>query len=235
MVQNCEGCKGVWLSEGTHLPEQSFVYWNQEEFRLQFWLLFFCSRNLDCEGTSKEPDNFQQSLCLNHSRSVQVSTVNGQHYNRPSSYSFQHGRDIGKHPYVTSLPLAWSPSTYMYMNDRRMPQQLLFGEMVQTKPRHGPRKRWCDVVRSDLQAIGVAADEWHEVAQHRLKWHMVLEQLWIRINNQNASKQSYCCWQLSMWQILQKKERLYAAQPILSQSFQIVIWSMGFPKDPAIT
>ena len=55
------------------------------------------------------------------------------------------------------------------MNDRRMPQQLLFGEMVQTRPRHGPRKRWCDVVRSDLQAIVVAADEWHEVAQHRLK------------------------------------------------------------------
>ena len=51
--------------------------------------------------------------------------------------------------------------------------QLLFGEMVQTRARHALRKRWCDVIRSDLQAIGVAADEWYEVAQLRLKWLQV--------------------------------------------------------------
>ena len=72
MVQNCEGCKAVCLSEGTRLPEQSSVYWNQQECLLGCNSGFssFCSRNLNCEGTSKELDNFQQSLCSNHSRSV---------------------------------------------------------------------------------------------------------------------------------------------------------------------
>ena len=59
------------------------------------------------------------------------------------------------------------------MEDHRVPKQLLFGELVRTRPRHGPKKRWHDVVRSDLQAIGVSADEWYAVAQHRLKWLQV--------------------------------------------------------------
>lgn len=59
--------------------------------------------------------------------------------------------------------------------------------MVQTKPIHRLRKRWCDVVRSDLQAIVMAADEWYEVAQHTSKWLQVcIEQFCISINSQNA-------------------------------------------------
>ena len=59
------------------------------------------------------------------------------------------------------------------MEDHRMPKQLLFGELVRTGPRHGPKRRWRDVVRSDLQAIGVSVDEWYAVAQHRLEWLQV--------------------------------------------------------------
>ena len=58
------------------------------------------------------------------------------------------------------------------MEDHRMPKQLLFRELVRTRPRRILKKRWCEV-RSDLQAIGVSADEWYEVAQHRLKWLQV--------------------------------------------------------------
>ena len=103
-------CLKVPIFQNNHLSigTKKNVYWAVVLASL------FCSRNLNCEGTSKEPDNFQQSLCSNHSRSVQVSTVDEQHYNRARSYSFWHGRDIGKHCYVTLLALAWSPCTYIW-------------------------------------------------------------------------------------------------------------------------
>ena len=47
-----------------------------------------------------------------------------------------------------------------------MPKQLLFGELVRTRPRHGTKRRWRDLAEADIQAVGLGR-AWYEVAQDR--------------------------------------------------------------------
>ena len=54
------------------------------------------------------------------------------------------------------------------MPDDRLPKQLLFGWLPQTRPAHGPRLRWKDRVRSDLTLLHVP--EWYKSAQERQEW-----------------------------------------------------------------
>ncbi len=49
------------------------------------------------------------------------------------------------------------------MQDHRIPKSVLFGWLSQPRPRGGPRKRWKDVVKEDLQQISVK-DEWYKLA-----------------------------------------------------------------------
>ena len=59
------------------------------------------------------------------------------------------------------------------MPDHRLPKSMLFGWLTQPRPRHGPRKRWRDVIRRDLKDIGVAENEWCEEAKRsRAGWRM---------------------------------------------------------------
>ena len=39
------------------------------------------------------------------------------------------------------------------MNEKRLPKKLMFGEMRKTRPCHGTRKRWRDLVSQDLQLV----------------------------------------------------------------------------------
>ena len=41
------------------------------------------------------------------------------------------------------------------MDEERLPNRLLFGELNMKRPCHGAKKRWRDVLKVDLQAIGV--------------------------------------------------------------------------------
>ena len=52
----------------------------------------------------------------------------------------------------------------------RIPRQLLFGSLPSKRPPHGPRKRWKDVVRTDLAAIGIEPNSWLDVASNRREW-----------------------------------------------------------------
>ena len=57
------------------------------------------------------------------------------------------------------------------MPDHRIPKQVLFGWLPQPRPAGGPRRRWRDVVRKDLKAVGVSEDSWHEEAsESRASW-----------------------------------------------------------------
>ena len=47
------------------------------------------------------------------------------------------------------------------MPDHRIPKMALFGWLQKTRPPMGPRKRWRDVIRKDLQVIGVPEKQWH--------------------------------------------------------------------------
>ena len=49
------------------------------------------------------------------------------------------------------------------MQDHRIPKSVLFGWLSQPRPPGGPRRRWRDVVKADLQQIDVK-DEWYKIA-----------------------------------------------------------------------
>ena len=56
------------------------------------------------------------------------------------------------------------------MPDHRMPKMSLFGWLPQTRPPGGPRKRWRDVIRKDLQALGIPEERWYQATQSREEW-----------------------------------------------------------------
>ena len=57
------------------------------------------------------------------------------------------------------------------MGDDRLPKQLLFGDLLTTRPSHGPKLQWRDVVLRDVQRMGLDALSWYEVAPDRSRWH----------------------------------------------------------------
>ena len=44
---------------------------------------------------------------------------------------------------------------------------IVFGELPGTHPRHGPKKRWCDVIAGDLVSRHVPLGKWYTLAQDR--------------------------------------------------------------------
>lgn len=68
------------------------------------------------------------------------------------------------------------------MDDSRLPKQLLFGELVKPRPRHGTKRRWKDLAMTDLQAAGVERT-WYDVAQNRKEWSEICRQCYISNNN----------------------------------------------------
>jgi len=57
------------------------------------------------------------------------------------------------------------------MPDHRLPKCMLFGWLLQSRPRCGPRKRWRDVVHRELKDVGVAEENWYEEAKRsRVGW-----------------------------------------------------------------
>ena len=61
------------------------------------------------------------------------------------------------------------------MDEERLPNRLLFGELNMKRPCHRAKKRWRDVLKVDLQAIGVY-DRWYELCQDRKWWfHLCLD------------------------------------------------------------
>ena len=51
----------------------------------------------------------------------------------------------------------------------RGPIQFLCGELVKRGPFHGPKKRWCNEMASDLHALSVE-DEWYWLCQDCKQW-----------------------------------------------------------------
>ena len=53
------------------------------------------------------------------------------------------------------------------MPDQRLPKMCLFSWLPQTRPQGGPRRRWRDLVKTDLKAVGVSDGCWYSEAQDR--------------------------------------------------------------------
>ena len=51
-------------------------------------------------------------------------------------------------------------------------ERVLFAEGLNTRPRHGPKKRWRDIAAADLSARCVAGD-WCDLAQDRRDWRLM--------------------------------------------------------------
>ena len=63
------------------------------------------------------------------------------------------------------------------MPDNRIPKISLCSWLPQPCPRGGPRKRWKDVIRKDLQRMKVSEDEWYEAAtSSRAAWRGTYKQ-----------------------------------------------------------
>ena len=56
------------------------------------------------------------------------------------------------------------------MQDHRLPKICLFRWLPQTRPCGGPRRRWRDLVKRYLKAVGMCDGSWYSAAQYRAKW-----------------------------------------------------------------
>ena len=59
------------------------------------------------------------------------------------------------------------------MDTGRIPKQTVFGELPGARPRHGPKKRWRDVIVGDLVSRHILLGEWYMLAQDRSTWREI--------------------------------------------------------------
>ena len=76
------------------------------------------------------------------------------------------------------------------MPDCRMPKIVLFSWLPQTRPCCGPKRRWRDTVKKDMQAVKIptGAGTWYEEAQDRKAWHAAYSEGAIEHQRQQQQK-----------------------------------------------
>ena len=86
------------------------------------------------------------------------------------------------------------------MDHDRMPKKLLFGELKKKRPRHGPKRRWRDVVQCDVEELGVKST-WYSICQERNEWYQLYTNRMItssqpttsNTNHQQSTMQKFTC------------------------------------------
>ena len=85
------------------------------------------------------------------------------------------------------------------MDNYRIPKQLIFGELIKTRPRHGPKKRWRDLAVMDVRTLETE-ENWFEVAQDRQQWSTICEQIHFSVDvgeacaaNRHSLTQRFTC------------------------------------------
>ena len=57
------------------------------------------------------------------------------------------------------------------MGDGRLPEQLFYGQLTRGKrPQHKPRKRFKDVMKSNLKKLEIDVDDWEALTKNRVSW-----------------------------------------------------------------
>lgn len=102
---------------------------------------------------------------------LRVSRLDQERHHVTNSDLRQRWGDVGlMSDHLRTRRLQWLGHVARQPSDR-VPKQLLFGWLPETRPAHGPRMRWKDRVTSDLRALAV--DDWYSVAQDRLRWKTI--------------------------------------------------------------
>ena len=56
------------------------------------------------------------------------------------------------------------------MGDKRLPKQMLFGELASKRPCHGVKKRWRNALSCDMNLRGIPDKDWYTLSQERTMW-----------------------------------------------------------------
>ena len=105
------------------------------------------SRDVDTEGTGPALSQHLSSLVGSpHRWRIQAGPVG-----QPCNLRYL-GIDCDVVDIIREYQLRWLGHVGR-MNNDRIPKRVLFGELPATRPHHGPRKRWCDVIVDDLRSI----------------------------------------------------------------------------------
>ena len=176
---HCQGLSCLWRSPEVDIPVQWSIHQVQAS-RIQghyppcpiLW-----TRHLACEGPADElPECFSPLVHSFHSSFPGVSR------------SDQYGRRLTTADFAKRACLPEDIGTLLreyrllllghvaHMDVARIPQQVLFGELEATRPRHGPKKRWRDTVLGDLQSLNIPESKWYQLAQDHLEWRRQIYQ-----------------------------------------------------------
>ena len=129
--------------------------------------------NLDDEGCVYKTFEFFHNRCI---RTILGVTRYQQWNERLTSQRLSHkfGMQHSISDIILEQCLRWLGHVG-HMDEKRLPNRLLFGEHNIKRPCQGTKKRWKDVLKMDLQVIGVY-DRWYELCQDRKVWfHMCLD------------------------------------------------------------
>ena len=77
---------------------------------------------------------------------------------------------------IVAQQLRWAGHV-VRMGDERIPKQLFYGELARGKrPRHKPRKRYKDNLKSVMKDTGIDFNNWEEIALDRAEWRKTVKQ-----------------------------------------------------------
>ena len=88
-------------------------------------------------------------------------------YLKTTGFGFWDGRANRRHTDAAPPMMARTPRTH---GSRQDTNDTAIWRAGKKRPRHGTKKRWCDGVKADLQAIGVR-DDWLSISQNRSMWN----------------------------------------------------------------
>jgi len=57
------------------------------------------------------------------------------------------------------------------MDATRQPHKLLFRKLMKSRPFHGTKQHWRDVVFADLKTLDLPLNDWYDLTMKRQEWH----------------------------------------------------------------